>query len=96
MAQPSYMFMPPPSLAQVMVVSPLYCAPYPVNLAIVRKSYGRFDVTDLSDNIVFKVRDAGLAWRYRLILLDAARNPLLTLRSKVFHLLVVSIICSGQ
>ncbi|KAI4378855.1 hypothetical protein MLD38_016279 [Melastoma candidum] len=79
MAQP----FPPP----VAVVSPHFCAPYPVDLAIVRKvmtiADGSFVVTDLSDNIVFKVRGSVLSLHHRRFLLDAAGNPLLTLQQKM-------------
>ncbi|XVF37452.1 hypothetical protein REPUB_Repub20aG0013100 [Reevesia pubescens] len=71
----------------VSIISPHFCAPYPVDLAIVRKVFtitnGNFVVTDINGNIVFKVKGAFLTTRNRRVLLDAAGHPIVTLRKKV-------------
>jgi hypothetical protein len=42
------------------VIGPSYCAPHPVDLAILKNTptstHGNFDVKDIQGNIVFKVR----------------------------------------
>ncbi|XWS09473.1 hypothetical protein CRYUN_Cryun40dG0087600 [Craigia yunnanensis] len=71
----------------VSIVSPHFCAPYPVDLAIVRKvltiTDGNFVVTDINGNIVFKVKGAFLTIHDRRVLLDAAGNPIVTLKQKL-------------
>lgn len=94
MAQPFQPFPPPPgpSGAQwatpVLIINPQYCAPYPVDLTIVRKvltiSDGHFVVTDVNGNVVFKIKGALLTLRDRRVLIDAAGNPIVTLRQKVW------------
>ena len=85
MAEPSYVAAAPPSA--VAVISPRFCAPYPVDLAVVRKlltvSEGNFAVTDVNGNIIFKIKGKLLSIRDRRVLLDAAGNPVLTLQQKV-------------
>ncbi|XVF37481.1 hypothetical protein REPUB_Repub20aG0011900 [Reevesia pubescens] len=71
----------------VSIISPHFCAPYPVDLAIVRKvltiTDGNFVVTDINGNIVFKVKGAFLTIRDRRVLLDAAGHPIVTLKRKL-------------
>ncbi|KAH0995176.1 hypothetical protein GBA52_019040 [Prunus armeniaca] len=63
----------------VAVVSPHFCSPYPVDIAIVRKlltiAHGKFEVTDVNGNIILKVKGDHL--------LDAAGYPIITLRQKL-------------
>lgn len=63
----------------VAVVSPHFCSPYPVDIAIVRKlltiTHGSFVVTDVNGNIILKVKGDHL--------LDAAGYPIITLKQKV-------------
>lgn len=71
----------------VAVISPQYCCPYPVDLAIVRKvmtiTDGNFVVTDINGNILFKVKGVFLTFIHqRRVLLDGAGNPIVTLREK--------------
>ncbi|KAK3227447.1 hypothetical protein Dsin_007309 [Dipteronia sinensis] len=85
MAQfPAY---PPPPPNPVSIVGPQYCAPYPVDLAIVRKvmaiTDGNFVVQDINGNILFKVKGAFMSIHDRHVLLDAAGKPLVTLRQKI-------------
>ncbi|KAI9154611.1 hypothetical protein LWI28_028826 [Acer negundo] len=85
MAQfPAY---PPPPPNPASIVSPQYCAPYPVDLAIVRKvmtiTDGNFVVQDINGNILFKVKGALMSIHDRHVLLDAAGKPLVTLRQKL-------------
>ncbi|XP_061357867.1 protein LURP-one-related 10 [Gastrolobium bilobum] len=69
------------------VIGPQYCAPYPVDLAVVKKvmtiSDGNFVVTDVNGNIVFKVKGSLLTLRDRRVLIDAAGKPIVTLRRKM-------------
>ncbi|KAK6943223.1 LURP-one-related [Dillenia turbinata] len=69
------------------IIGPIYCAPYPVDLSIVKKvlslSEGNFVVTDVNENILFKVKGALLSLHDRRVLLDAAGNPLVTLKQKI-------------
>ena len=70
------------------VIGPQYCAPYPVDLSIVRKvlslSDGNFAVTDISGNIIFKVQGVLLTLHPRRLLIDAAGNTIVTLKHKVW------------
>lgn len=70
----------------VAVISPQFCSPHPIDLAIVRKvmifSSGGFDVKDTNGNILFKVKDVFAFMRRRRVLLDGAGNPIVTLREK--------------
>lgn len=83
--QPSASAPMPPLPAAIF--GPQYCAPYPLDLAIVKKvmtiSDGNFAVTDINGNIIFKVKGSLLTLRDRRVLLDAAGNPITTLRRKV-------------
>lgn len=76
------------------VISPNYCAPHPVDLAIVKKvmTSGNFDVIDVKGNVVFKVKEPFSFFRSRSLLLDAAGNPIVTLRPKVRYLRIHNII----
>ncbi|TXG58922.1 hypothetical protein EZV62_016751 [Acer yangbiense] len=85
MAQfPAY---PPPPPNPVSIVGPQYCAPYPVDLAIVRKvmtiTDGNFVVQDINGNVLFKLKGALMSIHDRHVLLDAAGKPLVTLRQKL-------------
>ncbi|KAL3531622.1 hypothetical protein ACH5RR_005143 [Cinchona calisaya] len=69
------------------IVGPQYCVPYPVDLAIVKKVFtltdGNFVVADANDNLMFKVERKLLSLHDKRVILDAAGNPILTLRHKV-------------
>ncbi|KAK7340005.1 hypothetical protein VNO77_20696 [Canavalia gladiata] len=71
----------------VAVIGPQYCAPYPLDLAVVKKvmsiSDGNFIVTDVNGNVVFKVKGSLLSLRDRRVLIDATGNPIVTLRRKI-------------
>lgn len=76
------------------VIGPQFCAPYPVDLAVVKKVMtisDNFVVTDVNGNIVFKVKGSLATLRDRRVLLDAAGNPLVTLRRKVCYLRSISL-----
>ncbi|CAK8542067.1 unnamed protein product [Lathyrus sativus] len=89
----AYFYQPQPSPSAPMpplpaaIFGPQYCAPYPLDLAVVKKvmtiSDGNFAVTDVNGNIVFKVKGSLLTLRDRRVLLDAAGNPITTLRRKI-------------
>ncbi|KAJ0088389.1 hypothetical protein Patl1_31486 [Pistacia atlantica] len=77
----------PPVTYPVSIISPHFCAHnYPIDLAIVRKvmtiTDGNFVVQDINGNILFKVKGALLSIHDRRVLIDAAGNPIVTLRRK--------------
>lgn len=78
----------PPLVNQMAIISPQFCAPYPVDLIIARKllklSEGNFGVTDVNGNLMFKVKGKLFSLRDRRILLDAADNPIVSFQQKVF------------
>lgn len=84
MAATSY---PPPLTNPFAVISPQFCAPYPVDLVIARKllklSEGNFGVTDVNGNLMFKVKGKLFSLRDRRILLDAADNPIVSFQQKI-------------
>ncbi|XVF29660.1 hypothetical protein REPUB_Repub15cG0141200 [Reevesia pubescens] len=83
MAYPSFSN---PLANPVSIISPYFCAPYPIDLVIVRKvlsiTDGNFVVTAINGNIVFKVKGASLNPNDRRVLIDAAGNPIVTLKQK--------------
>ncbi|KAL8497126.1 hypothetical protein ACS0TY_020706 [Phlomoides rotata] len=74
-------------MSQVAVISPQFCVGYPVDLIISRKMMtladGTFGVTDVNGNMMFKVKGKVFTMHDRRVLLDAARNPLLTFQQKL-------------
>lgn len=70
----------------VAVISPQYCGPHPIDLAIAKKvkvfSSGNYDISDTNGNILFKVKDVSTFMHRRRVLLDGAGNPIVTLREK--------------
>ncbi|BAT83978.1 hypothetical protein VIGAN_04123600 [Vigna angularis var. angularis] len=93
MAYPNPHYPPQPTTSVPMpavpttVIGPQFCAPYPVDLAVVKKvmsiADGNFVVTDVNGNVVFKVKGSLMTLRDRRVLLDAAGHPLVTLRRKM-------------
>ncbi|KAA8517492.1 hypothetical protein F0562_017878 [Nyssa sinensis] len=77
----------PPLAYPVAVINPQFCAPYPIDLIIVRKllaiTEGNFAVTDVNGNIMFKVKGTFFSIRDRRVLLDAAGNPIVSLQQKI-------------
>ncbi|KAK7287158.1 hypothetical protein RIF29_00245 [Crotalaria pallida] len=72
----------------ITVLGPQYCAPYPVDLTIVsNKVFGvggdNFAVKDINGNVIFKVKSSLMTLRDHRLLLDAAGNPIVTLRRKL-------------
>ncbi|KAL5714551.1 hypothetical protein ACHQM5_016495 [Ranunculus cassubicifolius] len=71
----------------IAVIAPQFCAPYPVDLTVMRKllavTEGNFAVTDINGNIMFKVKGAMFSLRDKRVLLDAAGNPLVTMQQKI-------------
>lgn len=69
------------------IVNPNFCAPYPVELGIVRKvmtiTDGNFAVTDVNGNLLFKVKEPMFSLSDKRILLDASDTPILTLKENV-------------
>ncbi|XP_043725256.1 protein LURP-one-related 10-like [Telopea speciosissima] len=78
----------PPLTNPITVVGPQFCAPYPVDLTIVRKflaeGEGNFSVTDVNGNIIFKVKGTLLSIHCHRVLLDANDNPVLSIRKKIW------------
>ncbi|KAF5201376.1 Lurp-one-related [Thalictrum thalictroides] len=76
-----------PLVNPMSVVGAQYCAPYPVDLTIMRKvmtiTDGNFAVSDVNGNIIFKVKGALFTLHDKRVLLDAAGNPLLSMRQKI-------------
>lgn len=71
------------------IIGTQYCAPYPVDLSVVKKvmtiSDGNFVVTDINGTIIFKVKGKLMTLHDQRMLLDAAGNPIVTLREKVIN-----------
>ncbi|KAJ4849600.1 hypothetical protein Tsubulata_045229, partial [Turnera subulata] len=83
MAQPSGA----PSPYPIAIIGSQYCAPYPIDLAIVRKimtiADGNFAVTDMNGSVIFTVKEKLLTFLHeRMTIRDAAGNPIVTLRKK--------------
>jgi len=72
------------------VVDPKYCAPYPIDMAIVRKMMsltdGNFVITDVNGNLLFKVKEPVFGLHDKRVLLDGSGTPVVTLREKVNNL----------
>jgi len=77
----------PPVQTPVVVVSPQFCAPDVVPLTVTKKvaslSGGDFTVTDPSGAVVLQFKGSVWSVRNRRVLLDAARQPILTMHEKV-------------
>ncbi|KAK7845690.1 protein lurp-one-related 15 [Quercus suber] len=69
------------------VIGPQYCAPYPVDLLVVRKVFtitdGNFAVTDTGGNVIFKVKGVLFSIKTRRLILDATGTPIMTLKPKL-------------
>jgi len=74
--------------APLAVVSPLFCAPYAVPLTVTNKAISRsgrdFVVTDGNGAEMLRVNGAVFSVHDHRVLLDAAGQPLLSMREKVF------------
>ncbi|KAJ1419262.1 Tubby-like, C-terminal [Sesbania bispinosa] len=68
------------------IISPQYCAPHNVNLAIVRKVMTLADnltVTDVNGKIAFNLKASLMSLHHHPVLLDATGNPIITLHRKI-------------
>ncbi|XP_022157259.1 protein LURP-one-related 10 [Momordica charantia] len=92
MANPSTIPLPaatayPPLTTPVAVISPQYCAPYPVDLRITKKlmtlAEGGFAVTDVNGTLMFKIKGSVFSLHDRRLLLDAAGNPVISFHQKL-------------
>ncbi|XP_022734698.1 protein LURP-one-related 10-like [Durio zibethinus] len=76
-----------PTANPVSIIGPHFCVPYPIELAVASKiltiTDGNFLVTDSNGNIIFKVKGTFLTINDRRVLLDAAGNPIVTLKQKL-------------
>ncbi|CAI9097197.1 OLC1v1033568C1 [Oldenlandia corymbosa var. corymbosa] len=80
--RPSQAIIPNP----IPVVGLQYCLPRPVDLMIVRKLMtltDDFSVTDVENNMMFKVKGKLMSLHDKRVLLNAAGNPVLTLSNKI-------------
>jgi len=87
----AYPYQPPMPAPTTTIFGSQYCAPYPVDLAVVKKVMtmaDNFTVKDVNGNVVFKVKGSLLTLRDRRVLVDAAGNPITTLRRKVLSTLL--------
>ncbi|KAG5585024.1 hypothetical protein H5410_045458 [Solanum commersonii] len=70
----------------IAVIGSEYCTPNQVDVAISRKvktlRYEEFVVSDMNGNFVFKVKGTSFGWHDNRVILDAADNPLITLKQK--------------
>lgn len=71
----------------ITVISPNFVAPSLVDLVIVRRpltlSDGKFLVTDVKGNFMFKVKGEFLSLHGHRVLFDATGNPLISFHKKV-------------
>ncbi|KAI3912634.1 hypothetical protein MKW92_028859 [Papaver armeniacum] len=86
-AEPSCPPLPSTSTGVVSVISPHYCAPYPVDLTIVRKvlklTHDNYDVFDVNGNIVFTIKDEMTFLHHHRVLRDPAGVPIVTVYEKI-------------
>ncbi|KAF8007696.1 hypothetical protein BT93_K1634 [Corymbia citriodora subsp. variegata] len=77
----------PPLANPVAVVSQKFCTPYVVDLVIARKLAtipgGSLMVTDVSGNVVFRVKGSSVSIHEHLVLSDAASNAVVSLQQKI-------------
>lgn len=71
----------------VSVVSPHFCVPHPIDIAITKKvwdiGHGNFVVNDVNGNLMFKVEGSFFSFDDRRVILDATGIPIVTLKKKV-------------
>ncbi|KAM3361000.1 protein LURP-one-related 10 [Capsicum galapagoense] len=83
MAEPSDVAM---ATNQVAVIGSQYCTPNQDDFVISRKlktlRHGEFDVSDMNDNSMFKVR-GNFGWHDKRVIFDTADKPLVTLKQKM-------------
>ncbi|OMP07991.1 hypothetical protein COLO4_06873 [Corchorus olitorius] len=77
-----------PASSTAPIIGPQFCAPHPVDVAIIREvktiKHGSFVVTDINGDILFKVKGAGfLSMHDHRVLMDATGIPILTLKQKI-------------
>ncbi|KAL5740271.1 hypothetical protein ACOSQ2_029451 [Xanthoceras sorbifolium] len=76
----------PQPTSPVSIISPQFCVPKPLDFSIKKQvmniTGGNFDVHDINDNLVFRVK--GSLFPGRRVLLDDAGNPIVTLERKIF------------
>ncbi|WMV45183.1 hypothetical protein MTR67_038568 [Solanum verrucosum] len=69
------------------VIGPQFCAPYAVDLSIVKQVMtlkdGSFQVLDVNENVVFSIKGKVFSLRERRVLVDGAGNPLITFQQKL-------------
>ncbi|CAH2053826.1 unnamed protein product [Thlaspi arvense] len=72
------------------IVDQRFCAPYPVDITIVRKLMrlkpGNFVITDVNGDMLFRVKDPVFGFHDKRILLDGSASPVLNMREKIVSL----------
>ncbi|XP_060202923.1 protein LURP-one-related 15-like isoform X2 [Lycium barbarum] len=72
---------------RVEVIGPQFCAPYAIDLSVVKKIMtlkdGAFQVLDSNENVVFSVKGKVFSLRERRVLVDGAGTPLVTFQQKL-------------
>ncbi|XLR20003.1 hypothetical protein HN51_066758 [Arachis hypogaea] len=72
------------------VIGPQFCAPHAVDLTLVKNvvklSDTCFDVTDVNNNLVFKVKSNVVSLHDRIVIKDPQGNTIITLRHKTMTL----------
>ncbi|OMP07994.1 hypothetical protein COLO4_06871 [Corchorus olitorius] len=85
----AYTYPPATANRPVSIIGPQFCAPHPVELAVIRNvktiTDGEFVFTDINGNILFKVKDqsGSFSMHDRQVLIDASGNPIVTLKDKL-------------
>ncbi|PHT43276.1 hypothetical protein CQW23_17301 [Capsicum baccatum] len=72
---------------RVEVIGPQFCAPYAIDLSIIKKVMtlkdGAFQVLDVNENVVFSVKDMVFSLRERRVLVEGDGTPLVTFQQKL-------------
>lgn len=84
-------FLPQHLSNSICIVSPQFVSPYPIDMLGGKKlltlSDGKFGVTDVNGNMMFKVRGKLLSVHGKRLLVDAVGNRIVTLQKKVIALI---------
>ncbi|KAK9154069.1 hypothetical protein Sjap_001549 [Stephania japonica] len=80
-------YYPPLSGSPIAVIGRQFCAPYAVDLVIVRKvmsmTDGNFSVRDVNGNTMFKMKAQFGSFRGRRVLVDASGSPIVSMQKKL-------------
>ncbi|KAK9154071.1 hypothetical protein Sjap_001551 [Stephania japonica] len=80
-------YYPPLSGSPIAVIGRQFCAPYAMDLVIVRKvlsmTAGNFSIRNVNGNTMFKVKAKFGSLRGRRVLVDASGSPIVSMQRKV-------------